>query len=312
MKRRIGLAIVSGLAVLALLLSAPIVASAQEEEVPQVNESEEIRTQVSNLESQNKTEEAMEILQKVLTTPKKYAAIKEWAMFELYMLAQQSGKVTDVQEAVKAALAKDPTDILLQISVAEGYVRQHNWAEVVKIYENLVKQKPDDNAFQTRLTDYYILNRQFDKAIARLEPIVTKDPNDSYHSDILANAYAQADMQDKAIALYKKKLEQNPNTPGLHGTYAQVLMNLGMNNEALKEWQKAFELDNTNLFFQQRVVETYEKLGNSKQAEIERKKLTQAEGELKAEEARRKAAAAKQATVTAPTTETTSKKGKKK
>ena len=199
-----------------------------------------------------------------IVTGDNYNYLKEWATRELYKKAHGDGTMKQVLEHLKAQSLKDPGNMALKKSIAEGHVSMRDWKSVVEIYEDMARSGSGDPAVQTRLIDYYILAGQPDKAIAKLEPLVEKSPGDRYNSDILMNAYVKAGMKDKALALFKKRVDADPGSPGLLGSYAQALEDFGLLNESLKEWQQAAKLDPTNRLFPMKAKEVADKIAAGK------------------------------------------------
>ncbi len=191
-----------------------------------------------------------------------YGEIRDWANIEYYNYALNKGGIESAIKKLEAKAGKNYKNIGLQRSIAEGYVRQKDWAKVVDIYSNLAKENPNDPVLTTRLIDVCLLNRDYQAVIRALEPVVTANPNDKGNSDILLNAYVGADKKSEAIALFKKRLETEGSSTGLLGRYAQALMTFGMLEEAVTQWKNAFTADPSNLFFKQKEAETYAQLGN--------------------------------------------------
>jgi tetratricopeptide (TPR) repeat protein len=248
-----------------LIASAPM-AYAQNEE------SEAKKAAIMDEFSKGNDAKAMGDLEGVLSTAK-YEDLKEWAQLELYNRAQAGGELAKVTADLEKLAQKNPNDVLLQRAVAEGYLRQRNFAKVISIYEDLAKKNPKDSVIQIRLTGYYILGKEFDKAIARLEPAVNEDPENDYNSDLLLSCYTQAGMQDKALVLFKKRLDKDPDSPGLRARYAQALQDFGILDDSAKEWETAYNLDPRNLFFKQRAGEIYAQSGDSAKAKQQFQKV---------------------------------------
>lgn len=236
-----------------------------EEELP--NDSASMRKLVEAKLSEGSDDEVSGLLVKIMSSDA-YKDINDWAIKQYYGLAQKKDGILPATEKLEA-VAKNSDSVSLQRGIAEGYVRQGDWAKVAEVYEKLVKENPDDSVFSTRLVDAYMLSRNYDAAIGILEQKVTANPLDTASSDILAQAYVAAHKADEAVALYKQKIAKNPGSPGLRGRYAQGLLDLGMPEESLAEWEAAFKLDPRNLLFKQRIAEIHAQMGNTRQAKKE-------------------------------------------
>jgi len=118
-----------------------------------------------------------------------------------------------------------------------------------------------------------MLDGKYDKVIQALEPAVLANPNDIGVSNRLVNAYVRVGKAEEAIALYKQRIKKEPGSPDLHGRYAQALMDFARLEEAAVEWKKAFDLDPKNLFFKQKLAETYAALEQYTQAKKEFQEL---------------------------------------
>jgi predicted Zn-dependent protease len=230
--------------------------------------------------SQQDNDGALKELEGFLTLKgmKEYDSNREWGTLEYYRVAKDKG-----QDAMAAAIntlenakLKDPDNVGLNRSIAEGYVRLGNWAKVAEIYEGLIAKNQKDYILNTRLIDIYMILGKYDAVIQKLEPGVKQNPGDAGNSDILARAYVGAHREQEAIELYKKKLEAEPNSAGLIGRFAQALMDFGKFDEAAAQWNKAFSIDSLNLFFKQKEVEAYNSAGKSSEAQKASEELKQA------------------------------------
>ncbi len=227
-------------------------------------DSAEARKLVETYLSTNADQDALNLLIKIISSDT-FKDINGWAAIQYYALAQ---KKDGIDPAIKKleAIAGNSNSVSLQRGIAEGYVRQGDWAKVSEIYENLLKENPADPVLSTRLIDAYMLAGNYDAAIGILEPKVAANPDDTASSDILAQAYVKAQQSDKAVALYDKKIAKEPNSPGLKGRYAQALLDLGMPEASLAQWNAAFQLDPRNLLFKQKVAEVNMQMDNIKEA----------------------------------------------
>lgn len=237
----------------------------------QPRDSKAVRESVEAYLSNNDADNAAQLLTEVLSS-ESFNDIRDWATAQYYGLAQKRDGIGPAIKKLEA-IGKNSKNAGLLKSIADGYVRLGDWAEVTKIYEKLLKDNPDDSTFGTRLVDAYLMDKNYDALIKILEPRVALNPNDIAGSDILAHAYLGAQKADEVVALYKQRIQKEPNSPGLRGRYAQALLGLGMPEESLAEWNAAFKLDPLNLLFKQRVAEVYMQMGKTKEAEKEYKEL---------------------------------------
>ena len=237
----------------------------------QPRDSNTVRESVEAYLSTNDTDNAVQLLTEILSS-ESFNDIRSWATAQYYSLAERGD---GIEPAVKKleAIGKNYQKAGLHRSTADGYVRLGDWAEVIKIYEKLLKAHPNDSVLSTRLVDAYWMDKNYNALIKILEPRVALNPNDIAASDILAHAYLGAQKTDQVVALYKQRIKNAPNSAGLRGRYAQALLDLGMPEESLAEWNAAFQLDPLNLLFKQRAAEAYMQMGKTKEAEKEYKEL---------------------------------------
>lgn len=205
-----------------------------------------------------------------MLTAQDFADLGNWAAMQYYNLVRKKNE--SIEEAIKKlkqAGNDNKANRVLQSAIAEGYVRLGDWKNVAGVYEGLLKVYPDDGGLGVRLRDVYMILKDYEPVINALEPLVKLDPKNRGNSDILAHAYVGAGREEEAVNLYKQKIADEGAGPGLLGAYAQALMDFNRLDEAIEQWQKAFEIDRTNLFFKQRIAEIYLTQGNLKEAKRE-------------------------------------------
>lgn len=194
-----------------------------------------------------------------------FAGIKRWAAGEYYKLAEGDEGVEAAVERLEKMAGKGSKNNYLLGAIADGNARLRKWDKVTGAYTQMLGNDPADSITRTRLFDASMLSGDYDTVINALEPVVTGKADDIANSDLLAKAYTAAGRENEAIALYEKKMASRP-TPGLAGRYAQALMDFGRLEEAAAQWEAAFNMDPTNLYFKQKAAETYQELGRTREA----------------------------------------------
>lgn len=208
-------------------------------------------------------------LVKILTT-QDFTDLGSWATMEYYKLAQKKNEpIDEAIKKLKEAGKDNKSNRVLQVAIAEGYVRLADWDNVAGVYESLHKIYPGDGGLTVRLIDVYMMKGNYEPVIKELEPVVKADSKNTGASDTLAHAYVGAGREEEAINLYKQKIAAEGAGPGLLGRYAQALTEFNRLDEAIVQWQKAFVADPSNLFFKQRAAEVYLTQGNLKEAKKE-------------------------------------------
>ncbi len=261
MRQMMAVAAVSGM-VVSLVFCRPVCAA--EKTNPAVTPSEAARRNIESLVKAGKKDDAIRSIADTVAAGK-HGDIHEWAVLELYTIAEQNPeKIQEIVTVLEAREKPGVENVPLKKAIAEGYVRLKDWNKVARIYEGLQAANPQDHGYKVRLIDYYVLAGEAPKAIAMLEPIVQQSPNDQYFGDILINAYVAAGMKDKALAMYQQRVNAEPNSAGLRGRYAQTLEGFGLLREALVQWKKAAEIDPSNPFFGKKAKEVTEALNTKR------------------------------------------------
>src|SRR5512135_265426 len=90
-------------------------------------ESEAKKTAIAGYIAKGDNAKATEELEGILSSTK-YEDLKEWAQLELFNSAQAKGQLAKVTADLEKAASKNPNDVLLRRAVAEGYLRERNFA----------------------------------------------------------------------------------------------------------------------------------------------------------------------------------------
>ena len=124
--------------------SQPVTASG----APVLSLSAKMRNQVEECLRKGESDKASALLEQIVTGDN-YNDLKEWATRELYKKAHGDGTMKQVLEHLKAQSLKDPGNMALKKSIAEGHVSMRDWKSVVEIYEDMARSGSGDPAVQS-------------------------------------------------------------------------------------------------------------------------------------------------------------------
>jgi tetratricopeptide (TPR) repeat protein len=175
----------------------------------------------------------------------------------------------------KKAAAADPKNIWYQLLYADCLKDSKQPAEVVNVFEGLVKEHPDRIDFYYELANAYlninklneaikVYNRieeqvgvtedasmqklkiyktlnNFDKSVEEAQKLIKAYPKESKYYGMLGEIYQDKGMSDKALEAYQELLKIDPLNAYVHLSLADYYRALKQNDKAFEEIKTAFK-----------------------------------------------------------------------
>jgi tetratricopeptide (TPR) repeat protein len=163
-----------------------------------------------------------------------------------FMLASALLKLDRTAEALPHATLAFETDRANPYytqQLGEIHVKQKNYGEAAKIYEQLVRQYPANVEYGVELAAMYVFNDQFDKAIAtydQMEKSIGITEEITHQKEQL---YLRLNKFDKAIEEANKLIDSEPTELAYRIELAELLIANERIDEAVKPLEEALRLN---------------------------------------------------------------------
>lgn len=154
-----------------------------------------------------------EIAKQYITNAVKHNPTNKWY---LILNAEIAGNLKQYAEAVKIY------DQLIK-EYPEEYEYYYNWAftllrankveEAIKVYEKLEEKIGLDEELIIQKQKLYLSINKLDKAVAEIQKLIDSDNKEPRYYQMLAEIYQANDMNTEADAIYAKLLELDPKSP---------------------------------------------------------------------------------------------------
>lgn len=196
------------------------------------------------------------------------------------LAAWQLHEWNDAYNAWRKAIEKgygDKETYDLALAAADNSGNTESVIEMAAIAD---KAFPTDFNYIGIIINQHIRDKQFDKALDVIDKAIAKNPNESQYYVIKGVIYEQQEEMETATDLYKKAYELSPSNPNAVSRYAFVTAQKALNayndapaddaafakafktikpmlEEAAALCEKAYELDNTDIYSLQNLSQCY-------------------------------------------------------
>lgn len=164
------------------------------------------------------------------------------ADYNLGVLAERQGKLTEARAHYKTALAKKPS--LRQASENLAVMEQNagNVAGAVALYQEVLQRYPDDAQSRARLAEIYRQQGDHTKAMDLSRAALMRDPQSTTALKVMIRSYLDRKQlaMAKLVALRGVKLDATD--PELHHAVGLILLKEGDVDEARLSFKKALEV----------------------------------------------------------------------
>ena len=180
------------------------------------------------------------------------AALYEVA--NIYVL--QKEKVKALVFSKKAA-SIDPDNIWYQLLYADCLKQNKLPAEVVGVYERIVKKNPDNIDYYYDLANAYLTINKPGDALKLFDKMESKFGITEEISMSKLNIYKNTNNFDKALEDVQKLIKSYPKEAKYYGMLGELYQSKGMNDKALQAYTDLIKLDPSNAFVHLSLADYY-------------------------------------------------------
>lgn len=157
---------------------------------------------------------------------------------------EQKSKADDLAlELLQRADKKKPTDLLLQLRLADGFNLLGRIDEAARLYEAIVKRLPDTSpqydSVHAKLADIYLHNHDPKRAAEQLEVIVRDNPTDAQTYYVLGGIAYDATNYTKAAEYFRNAILFSPEFEAAYYNLATALLGSNKPGDALETLERA-------------------------------------------------------------------------
>ena len=149
---------------------------------------------------------------------------------------------------------------------ADGLFTLGRFDEAETEYIDILKKSPHEYAVYEGLVKVYLKQKKYDEIVEVLEYLIRHQPKNDGYLVQLGNVLMTVKRYKEAITLYERSIEINALVPSRFVNVALCYQALHDLAQARKNFQKALDLDPTNVQYLMMLVEISIKMGDSAQA----------------------------------------------
>lgn len=180
------------------------------DEYPRPNANQALFTQSMDALKNNKSAEAIALLQQVVRNDAKDFV----AWTELGTAQFKTGKLDEAEKSYLQALEAKPAYIVALMNFGKLRIAQKNYDGAIEIFTRAVTAQPQSAEANLFLGESYLQVKKGSKAVGYLNKAIELDPMGKADAHLrLAALYNAAGMKDRAVAEYEKFLAKKPDHP---------------------------------------------------------------------------------------------------
>jgi len=160
--------------------------------------------------------------------------------------AAQQGNFEQALQCFKHALALDPNQVFIHISVSHVYVALNEFEEAIAHLNQALRLQPRQADIYNSLGRLYYKQGRLNEAQPILEKALRLDPNCWEAHYNLAHTLAALNQIDRSASHYREVLRLMPNHPTAHYNLGLAYFSNNEFEEAIKHLNKALELNSDN------------------------------------------------------------------
>ena len=184
-------------------------------------------------------DDAEVLLTEVINDPSVQKYYLERAQEQLMTIQQRRDGLTETPES---SGKREVTNIGMQRSMAQQYMRRNQIEQAVEIYEQIAKVMPEDLESRSQLATLYSRQNQHDKAIDIWKALLEADPENTRYQDGFIDAYQKAGRIGDAIELAQKYIDDDAEVGVHYSRLAKLYAANGQVDAAITHYKKAIEL----------------------------------------------------------------------
>ncbi|WP_338865127.1 adventurous gliding motility TPR repeat lipoprotein GltE [Myxococcus stipitatus] len=163
------------------------------------------------------------------------------AEYNLGVIAERQGNLTEAKARYKAALTKKPS--LRQASENLAVIEQNsgNVAGAVALYQEVLQRYPDDAQSRARLAEIYRLQNDHDKAMELSRGALMRDPASTTALKVMIRSYLDRKQLSMARLVAMRGVKLDGADPELHHLVGVIQLREGDADSARVSFKKALE-----------------------------------------------------------------------
>ncbi|MBX7221178.1 MAG: tetratricopeptide repeat protein [Blastocatellia bacterium] len=158
----------------------------------------------------------------------------------------EAGNFGEAISQYKDAIALDPQNSEFKLNLASAYRFTKQYAEAVKILEQIIQTAPDNPYVYGSLGNMYLEQGTLEKAVSCFEKHALYS-NDKNH---VAKCYLNVGFQyygrrefEKALDLFRRAEQIAPDNPLVYADLGWVMLDTGKKTEAIQLFEKALKMN---------------------------------------------------------------------
>ena len=156
--------------------------------------------------------------------------------------AFRDGRFEEANDALVAALNKEPDDVRALKLLAEVALRQERHDDAEALFERCLKLAPDFADVRGSYASVLLMSNKIAQAVAQLETLLQRDRQRFDYRALMGTALMASDRLEELLAWHEELVRDFPGQPGAWVGYAQTLDALERTEEAVSAYRKAIEL----------------------------------------------------------------------
>ena len=184
-------------------------------------------------------DDAEVLLTEVINDPSAQKYYLERAQEQLMTIQQRRDGLPETPESSGKI---EVTNIGMQRSMAQQYMRRNQIEKAIEIYEQIAKVMPEDLESRSQLATLYSRQNQHDKAIDAWKALLEADPENTRYQDGFIDAYQKAGRIGDALELAQKYIDDDAEVGVHYSRLAKLYAADGQVDAAITHYKKAIEL----------------------------------------------------------------------
>ena len=188
-------------------------------------------------------DDAEVLLTEVINEPSVQQYYVERAQESLMTIKQRRDGLSETQGA---SAKTERTNIGMQRSMAQQYMRRNQVEQAIEIYEQIAEVMPEDLESRSQLATLYSRQNQHDKAIDVWKALLEADPENTKYQDGFVDAYQKAGRIADAIELAQQYIDDDVAVGAHYSRLAKLYAADGQIDDAITTYKKAIKLSPGN------------------------------------------------------------------
>ena len=167
-----------------------------------------------------------------------------FAFDELVKIYRNEGNHERLVTICEAAVAVQPDDVSLLITLGSAYLKVGKAQRAVEIFTTLIGMEPDAPSFFCNLGNAHVAAGDFDSAEDAYNRAILIESSDAhtYYCE-LGMTFFRAKQYDRSETTLKRSLECRPDQPLVYCALGDVFIKQGKPNDARLSYENAVQLD---------------------------------------------------------------------